>query len=280
MFKFVRPWLVIVLIMALSTPALAWGLHHRHHRNHASSAALTARSALIWDASHNRYYFAKNIEERIYPASTTKVMTVLLALEKLPLDQYVTVSRKATQVPPTKLDFRPGEQYRVQDLIYACLLKSANDAAGVLAEAVAGSEGKFVDMMNQKAWALGARHTHFANPHGLPSPGNQYTTAMDMAIILKEAIKNPFFERAITFKYRILYSKGGRRHFLKSHNKSLFLNWKQNVFGKTGYTREAQSCFVGYVKKGQNLFIVDLFGTHKRWEYLKWIMEHYAGINL
>lgn len=277
--KIVRSLLVVVLIAESFTPALAWGWRS-HHRNHTASAHLTARSALIWDVSHNRYYFSKNIEERVYPASTTKIMTVLLALEKLPLDQYVTVSLKAAGVPPTKLDFKPGEQYRVQDLIYACLLKSANDAAGVLAEAVAGSQEKFVEEMNQKAWALGARHTHFTNPHGLPSPGNQYTTAQDMAIIFKEALKYPFFQKVITFRCRIIYSKGGRRHFLKSHNRSLFLNWKQSVFGKTGYTRQAQSCFVGYVHKGNDVLIVDVFDTHRRWDYLKWMIERYAGVNL
>ena len=96
------------------------------------------------------------------------------------------------------------------------------------------------------------------------------------------AMKNPFFQQAITFPYRIIYSKDGRRHFLKSHNKALFLNWKQNVYGKTGYTLQAQSCFVGIVKKGNDVFIVDVFGcrTRKRWEDIKWLVEHYAGVNL
>jgi len=268
----------MVLTLGLITPSQARGVHHRRYNSHVGY--LTARSALLWDITNNRRYFAHNIEQRVYPASTTKVMTVMLALEKLPLDAYVPVSLRATQVPPTKLDFRPGEQYRVRDLIYACLLKSANDAAVALAEMVAGSQEKFVVLMNQKAWAIGARHTHFTNPHGLPWPGGQYTTAADMALIFKEALKNPFFQKAITFKYRIIYSKGGRRHFLKSHNKALFLNWKQDVFGKTGYTRQAQSCFVGYFKKGNDVWLVDIFGSHKRWEYLKWIIEHYARVDL
>lgn len=237
---------------------------------------------MVWNVSQNKIYFAKNINERIYPASTTKIMTVLLALEKLPLDQYVTVSQRATEVPPTKLNFRPGEQYRVIDLIYACLLKSANDAAGVLAEAVAGSEEKFVDMMNQKAANMGATHTHFINPHGLPGPQAQYTTAQDMAIILREAIKNPLFQRLTTVPYRIIYSKDGRRHFLKAHNRAFFLNWKHSVYGKTGYTLQAGSCFVGFLKKGNDIIIVDLFKckAFNRWKDLKWLVEHYAGVDL
>lgn len=275
MFKIIKVFLAIIVFFNLITPVYAAKNRHRHHRSY-----FTAKSALLWDITDNKVYFDKNSQQQVFPASTTKVMTVLLALEKLPLEQYVTVSSRATQVPQTKLGFNPGEQYRVSDLIYACLLKSANDAAGVLAEAVAGSQENFVIMMNQKAWQLGASNTRFANAHGLPSKTRQYTTAKDMALIFKEAIKNPFFQKAITFRFRIIYSKEGRRHFLKSHNKSLFLNWNEGVYGKTGYTRQAQSCFVGYVKKNNHIYIVDVFGCRKRWEDIKWIIEQKAKVNL
>ena len=277
--KVCQIFLIIILSLSFSDPTEARGVHHRRSKR-AHTQTIGARSALIWDITNDHRLFSKNADMRVYPASTTKIMTVLLALEHLPLDAYVTVSQRATQVEPTKLDFIAGEQYRVRDLIYACLLKSANDAAGVLAEAIAGSQKKFVAMMNQKAWEIGARHTRFANPHGLPLPAGQHTTARDMAMILKEALKDPFFYKAITFRYRIIYSRGGRRHFLKSHNKALFLDWKQDVYGKTGYTRQAGTCFVGFFKKGNGIFIVDVFGSHKRWEYLKWIIEHYAGADL
>ncbi len=281
MSKVIKVLLVVVLVLDFTIPADAWIVRHRRYRS-TRQQYVTAKSAFLWDVSKDKIYFAKNADVRIYPASTTKVMTVMLALEKLPMDEYVTVSQRATQVPPTSLGFRPGEQYRVKDLIYACLLKSANDAAGVLAEAMAGSEEKFVDMMNQKAWAIGARHTHFANPHGLPSAAQQYSTARDMAIIFNEALKNPFFQKAITLRYRIIYSKNGQRHFLKSHNRALFSNWKQEVIGKTGYTREAGACFVGYFRRGNDILIADIFDCHnlRRWGELKWIIQHYAGVNL
>jgi D-alanyl-D-alanine carboxypeptidase (penicillin-binding protein 5/6) len=274
--------LAAVLFFSSIAPADAWSFRHRHHRYSSTQSYFTAKSAFLWNVTQDKVLFGKNVDAAIYPASTTKVMTVLLALEKLPLDQYVTVSQRSTDVPPTKLDFRPGEQYKVSDLIYACLLKSANDAAGVLAEAVAGSQEQFVIMMNQRAFSIGATHTRFINPHGLPGPGKQYTTARDMALILREAMKNPFFEKAITVPYRVIYCKNGRRHFLKSHNKAFFLNWKQNVYGKTGYTLQAQSCFVGFLKKGNDILIVDVFGcrTRRRWEDLKWLIEHYGGVNL
>ncbi len=275
MSKIIRVVLVVVILCSYVAPAYAKKVHHRHPRS-----SLSAKSALLWDITNDKVYFEKNANLQVYPASTTKVMTVLLALERLPLDQYVTVSARSTQVPQTRLNFKAGEQYLVSDLVYACLLKSANDAAGVLAEAVGGSQEEFVAMMNQKAASLGATHTRFANAHGLPSRGPQYTTAKDMALIFKEAMKNPFFVKSIGLRTRVIYSKDGRRHFLKSHNKSLFLNWKQDILGKTGYTIQAQSCFVGFIRKGKNIYIVDVFGCRKRWGDIKWMVERYAKIDL
>lgn len=274
----VRRFVTVVLILMLVLPGEAMA---RRHKKRAPARKLpTAISALLIDTTDNKYYYAKNIDHRIFPASTTKVLTSLIAIEKLPLDQYVTVSTKAVNVPETKLNFKPGEQYKVGDLIYAALLKSANDAANVLAEAVAGSQAEFVTMMNAKAVSLGATHSHFANAHGLPSEDEQYTTARDMMVIFRAALKNPYFRKVISFKYRILYSKDGRRLFLKSHNKSLFLNWKKDVLGKTGYTREAQSCFVGFFEKNGHEYIVDVFGCSKRWEDIKFIIERYAAVDL
>jgi D-alanyl-D-alanine carboxypeptidase (penicillin-binding protein 5/6) len=207
-------------------------------------------------------------------------LTALLVLENLPLDKYVTVSVHATQVPQTKLSLRAGETYRVRDLLYGLLLKSANDAAVALAEAVAGSEGKFVDMMNARARQLGATRSHFANPHGLPSPGPQFTTASDMALIFTRAIKNDFFRQAITLKYLVIYSRGGHRLFLKSHNRSLFLNWKRHIFGKTGCTNEARSCFVGYIPRGNGILVLAVYGCRRRWTDMKYVLERYGRINL
>ena len=190
------------------------------------------------------------------------------------------VSQHATEVPQTKLGLRAGETFRVKDLLYGLILKSANDAAVVLAEAVGGSEGRFVEMMNARARQIGAMHSHFANPHGLPSQGPQFTTASDMALIFTHAIKNDFFRQAITLKYLVIHSREGQSFFLKSHNRSLFLHWKQQVFGKTGYTIEAQSCFVGYIPRGEGILVIAVYGCRKRWTDMKYIIEHYARIKL
>lgn len=278
MLKFLRVPLIAVLTAVLIFPEQGMAYHRFFW--HKGPYHLTAATALLWDPVHHQRYFDLGADQEVFPASTTKILTALLVLETLSLDKYVTVSQHATQVPQTKLSLRAGESYRVRDLLYGLILQSANDAAVTLAEAVAGSEGKFVEMMNVRAKQIGAMHSHFANPHGLPSPGLQFTTAWDMALIFNQALKNDFFREATTLKYLIIHSKNGRRYFLKSHNKILFLRWKRPVFGKTGYTIEARSCFVGYILKGNDILIIALYGCRRRWSDMKYILERYGHINL
>jgi D-alanyl-D-alanine carboxypeptidase (penicillin-binding protein 5/6) len=241
---------------------------------------VTARGAVFVDNSNGKRLFSKNADKKILPASTTKVMTALLVLEKLPLDGYVTVSQRATGMQPSRLNLQAGEQYKVSDLLYGLLLNSANDASVVLAEAVAGSEWQFVQMMNQRARRLGATNTNFANSNGLPSKTSQYSTAYDMYLIFREALKKDFFKNAIKLRYKSIYSKSGRRINLKSHNKILFKGWKQGVYGKTGYTRAARSCFVGYTQKGSHTLIIAVFGCTKRWDDIQRVVERYGGVDL
>lgn len=244
---------------------------------------MTCKGVILSNSTKGKRLFGKDVERKVLPASTVKIMTALLVLERLPLDRYVTVGAAATNVQPTKLDLVPGERYKVGDLLYAILLKSANDASVVLAEAVAGSEEKFVDLMNQRARQLGARNTKFANPHGLPtSPKDraQYTTAYDMYLIFLKALKHSFFREAIKRKYKTIYSSDGREITLKSHNKILFSGWKKEIYGKTGYTRAAGTCFVGTLNDGGNTLVIGVFGCNDRWGYIKRIVSRYGGIEL
>lgn len=242
---------------------------------------VTCKSMIFSDRTKVVRLYGKDVHERVIPASTTKVMTALLVLEKLSLNDFVTVSHNATLPQPTKLNMRSGDQYRVRDLLYAILLNSANDASVVLAEAVAGSEKKFVEMMNARAKQIGAKHTKFANSNGLPTKKvSQYTTAYDMYMIFREALKFSFFREAIKMKYRTIYSKSGQKHALKSHNKILFKEWKKKIYGKTGYTRSAGPCFVGTIQKGDSTLIVAAFGCPKRWDDIKYVVTKYGGISL
>jgi D-alanyl-D-alanine carboxypeptidase (penicillin-binding protein 5/6) len=242
---------------------------------------VSCRSAIFSDSTRAKRLYGKRVTERVLPASTAKVMTALLVLERLPLDKNVTVSATSTYVQPSKLNLNPGEQYKVKDLLYAILLSSANDASIVLAEAVAGSEQNFVKLMNQRAKQLGAKHTKFANSHGLPTKKMaQYTSAYDMYMIFRQALNHGFFKEAIKFKYKTIYSAQGRKIALKSHNKILFMDWNRKIYGKTGYTRAAQSCFVGTLDKGKSTLIIGVFGCSRRWEDIKFIVSQYGGISL
>ncbi|MDP9130128.1 MAG: serine hydrolase, partial [Candidatus Binatota bacterium] len=129
---------------------------------------LTAKSALLMDAATGRILFQKEPDLRLPPASTTKVMTAILALESgRKLSESLTVSKDATRVPPSKLYLRPGQTMPIEELLYAIMLASANDASVVLAEGIGGSVERYTDLMTKKAHSLGAINSHFTNPHGL-----------------------------------------------------------------------------------------------------------------
>ncbi len=241
---------------------------------------VSCKSVIFSNSTKVKRLYGKGVHNRVLPASTTKVMTALLVLERLGMDQYVTVSKRATQAVPTKLYLKPGERYKVRDLLYAILLKSANDASIVLAEAVAGSESKFVQLMNKRARKLGAKHTKFSNSNGLPTKATQYTTAYDMYLIFRKALKYKFFESTIKKKYKTITSKNGRQIKLKSHNKILFKDWNRKIYGKTGYTRAAGACFVGTLEKKGSTLIIAVFGCPNRWGDIKHVVSRYGGISL
>ncbi|MBI5149720.1 MAG: D-alanyl-D-alanine carboxypeptidase [Candidatus Omnitrophica bacterium] len=250
-------------------------------RKKSARPAPNCKSVILVNSTKGVRLYEKDAGVKVMPASTVKVMTALLVMERIPLERYVTVGARATGVQPSKLDLKPGERYKVKDLLYAILLNSANDASVVLAEAVAGSEEKFVALMNQRARQLGANDTKFANSHGLPSgKRSQYTTAYDMYLIFRRALKYSFFRAAIQHKYKTIYAQDGRRIALKSHNKILSAGWKKNIYGKTGYTRKAGACFVGTVNDGGDTFIIGVFNCTDRWEYIKRTVSGYGGVSL
>ena len=134
--------------------------------------------------------------------------------------------------------------------------------------------------MNAKAKKVGAKHTRFSNSNGLPSKAAQYTTAYDMYLIFRKALRHPFFREAIKHKYKTITSKAGRKIKLKSHNKILFMDWKRKIYGKTGYTRAARACFIGTLQKGKSTLILGVFGCPNRWADVKHVVSYYGGIPL
>ncbi len=273
---FVRPIILVFFILVSSLSPLSYGQSSR-------STTISAEAVIFSNSTKVKRLYGKNVHGKISPASTVKIVTALVVFDRLSLDQFVTVSKNATYPQPTKIYVKPGEKYRVRDLLYAILIRSANDASVVLAEAVAGTEAKFVKLMNDKAREIGCRSTRFANAHGLPtSLKTQYSTAYDMYLIFRAAIKYPFFVNAIRMNRRTIYSQAGRKVTLRSNNKILSFNWKRKLYGKTGYTRMAGACFVGYLKKGTDDLIIAIFNckSGRRWKEIKHIVSRYGGIDL
>lgn len=239
---------------------------------------ISAGSAILLDVATQRVIYAKAPHVPHPPASTTKVMTALVILEKMPLDRRVRIPGWVRAIEPSKAYLRPGESYRVRDLLHAALISSANDAAEVLAVEAAGSRARFAKWMNEKARRIGCRHTHFVNPSGLP-PGNQYSTAYDLALLMKEARKNPFIVDSLGRRYHTIYSRQGRRISLRNHNRLLWRS-QRSVIGKTGYTRRGQHCFVGRIQWRGREVLVSLLGSHQLWRDLKVLVDYQFGVAL
>ena len=202
--------------------------------------------------------YAKNIYNKVYPASTTKVLTCLLALKYGDLDQEVCVSSKAAAVPAgsSVAELMTGDTLTLRQLLYGLMLCSGNDAANAVAETVSGSNSAFVNLMNQEAQILGATHTHFTNPHGYPDDSH-YTTVYDLYLIMNEALKYPEFRELIKTKsYDVTYYDSNGVAVTKTwENTNQFLNGIQNppehvtvLGGKTGSSDSSGFCLILYCK--------------------------------
>ncbi len=228
----------------------------------AAAARITAQSVVVLDPLSDHALYAKAPQLRHAPASTTKLLTAMIAIDRLGLNKVVRIPRMVRTVPPSKVYLRPGERYKVGDLIKAMLMRSANDAAAVLAIATAGSRKSFAELMNQKARSIGCKHSNFVRPNGLPARG-QSTTAYDMALISREAAKYDFIIETMERKHARIVSESGRRIALKNSNRLLWHS-KYHVLGKTGFTRRARHCFVGIVESRSGNLFVSVLGSRSR----------------
>ncbi len=226
---------------------------------------VTARGAIIVDADTGAVIWEMNADEPLPPASTTKVMTAVLALQSHRLDQEFMVSSNAAATPPSKIGLRPGQSVALRDLLYAVLLKSANDAAVVVAEGVSGSELAFANQMNLKARVVGATSTNFVNPHGLTESGH-LTTARDLSRIFRYGLGVPGFREVLSTTSAEVEIDGpdARLTIVRSHNRLLNAPDYQ-VIGKTGYTRPARRCFVGAAGQGSREVVIAILGATDLW---------------
>jgi len=247
---------------------------------YAAALPITATSALLLDQNANLIY-AKNVNERRAPASTTKILTAIVAMDMLSMDDIITIPSFAEAIQPSKIYLKRGERYYVRDLLRATLMNSANDAATVLAVAAAGSEPAFAAKMNAKARAIGCKRSKFVHASGLPAK-NQYSTAYDMALIMRHSRQYPFVVETLKTRTGTISSLEGRKIALRNHNKML---WKDSreVVGKTGWTRNAKHCFVGKIGAGSSGAFVSMLGSRSLWKDLKVLVDYvfskFFGVN-
>ena len=237
-------------------------------------AELYALSAVLMDGESGRVLYEKDGERPLANASTTKVLTCIVALENSPGDDYVQVSQNAASQPEVKLGLQKGEQYYLEDLLYSLMLKSHNDTAVAIAEHCGGSVEGFARMLNRKAKQIGCKNTYFITPNGLDAEdknGKHHTTAKDLALIMRYAVKNETFLHIAQTRDYTFSEITGKRTF-SVHNANAFLDMRDGVLaGKTGYTSQAGYCYVCAWEKEGKTFIVSLLGcgwpNHKTYKW-------------
>lgn len=214
---------------------------------------LTAKHCIVSEFDTGRILYEKNAFRKSAMASTTKIMTALIVIEHCDLADIVTVSNKAAAIGGSEIKLKAGEEISVEHLLYGLMLESGNDAAVALAEHTAGQTEDFCILMNTKAKKIGALNTNFTSPHGLDDP-NHYTTAFDLSIITKEAIKNDIFKKIVATKH---YT-AGTRYFT---NTNALLGTVEGVDGgKTGFTNNAGRCIVLTAQRNGMRIIAVIFG--------------------
>lgn len=228
-----------------------------------SAPSIRAASYLLIDARTGRPLVGRSADVVRSVASTQKLLTALVVLDAGNLDKRITIQTSDTQIEPTKLGVRAGEVYTRRTLLYAFLVKSANDIGKVLARDVAGSQGAFAARMNAKARSLGMKASYFVNPHGLTAPG-QRSTARDMARVAIAAYRSEFIRDAVKRKYYTFRFANGRTITLKNTNELLGAMPECNGM-KTGYTNAAGRCLISSATSGGKHVILVQLGTKTKY---------------
>jgi len=225
---------------------------------------VSSHSACVIDIDTGRILAAKNENEKSEPASITKIMTALIALENADIKKVVTIPGAAAGVEGSSIYIKAGEKYSLEDLLYGLMLRSGNDAATAIAIDVAGSVDAFVEKMNQKAQELGCTGTHFNNPHGLPDE-KHYTTAHDMALITAAALRNDTFVKIVSTKnYTAEPDGAGETRSWQNKNKLLW-QYEGAIGVKTGYTKSAGKTYVGAAERNGIRIAVVVLGAKDMW---------------
>lgn len=232
------------------------------------------KAVILMDFNSGRVLYERNSNQPLPPASLTKIMTGLLAVENGNLDKKVIISEYAAGIPECTVYLEPNEVLTRMELLYAAMLPSANDASTALAESIAGSEANFIDRMNQRANELGLKNTHFLNPHGLENK-EHYSSAYDLAIITKEALKYPTFKDVVSTKRTVIpwASREDEDRILLNQNR-LLSRYEGAIGIKTGYTKQAGNCVVGAAQRGSTTLIAVSMNSPTVYDDLQQMLDY------
>ena len=252
--------------------------------NVAEEPKIDSRAAVVIDRESKRILYSKNCNEKRAMASTTKIMTAIIALENSRLEEKIIVSKQAAKVGGSRLGLKEGDKISMNDLLYGLMLRSGNDAAVQIAETVAGNYEEFAKLMNKKANQLGLTNTHFVTPHGLDDP-NHYTTAYELAILTDYALKNKKFSEIVSCKTKTILINGKQREL---YNTNELLGNLEGINGvKTGFTNNAGRCLVtSCTRNGKNIISVVLGADSKKIrtkdsiQIIEYTYENYSEMDL
>ena len=239
------------------------------HITKAEQTDVPAQAAYLIEANSGRVLYAKNETARLPMASTTKIMTALLAVESGRLTETVTVPQEAVGTEGSSMYLRAGEQIPLSDLVYGLMLTSGNDAAVAIACFLDGNTSAFAERMNARAKALGLSDTHFVTPNGLHDP-DHYTTAKDLALLGAAALENPFFAEIARTQYR--RTEGTNPHTLKNKNRLLW-EYEGGIGVKTGYTKAAGKCLVFAAERGEMKLVGAVLNCPTMWNTAKSMLD-------
>lgn len=258
--RFIKIFLTLILSCVIGLAGSLWVHGEESGEDEESLSGLYARAAVLADGENGRILWGKNEDEPMAMASTTKIMTCLVALENAQLSDLVEISEYAAGMPDVQLNAVAGDSFYLGDLLYALMLESDNDVAVAIAEHVGGSVEAFAEMMNVRAEELGCTQTCFVTPNGLDAEGH-CTTAAELAKIASEAIKNETFVKIINTESHSFSNIEGTRQY-QVNNKDAFLQLMDGAFGiKTGFTGDAGYCFVGALNSEGRIYISVVLGS-------------------
>ena len=257
-----RSWCGGSLLVGMAVTVMLCGVNVRAQDTPAKPS-IKASALYLVELKSGRVLLEQDATRRLPPASLTKIMTALVALESAPLQEVVKIDRRAL-VHPSSLKFHPGEEFLLRDLVTAMLVASANDACEAVSWHVGGDTKHFVTMMNERARALGLTNTHFANPCGFDAPGH-YSTAADLAKLTEQALQRPDFAMMVRTIMQDIATVDDKRHIALYNTNELLLD--PNVTGvKTGYTSKAGRCLIASMFENGHRVLLVALNVVDQWE--------------